>query len=248
MGVTHVSILLWWLGAINIKQKVIMKKSIVCFMVVIIMCNCTLRSSVKNQVEISKILSLIDSAKGGDRYNNVSFLAGYHSLCFDGIKIPGLRDPIKRLAKVPYDFTGKVVLDIGTNQGGMLFAVAGKIKQGVGIDFNPKLINVANKIKSFTKKENLDFYTFDLDKDRVNTIKSFLPSSKVDICFFLAMCAWVKQWKQVIDFAASIAPTLLFESNGKNQDEQIQYLKQRYTNVVFIDECINRQVFLCQNN
>jgi SAM-dependent methyltransferase len=226
--------------------RVIMEKKKICLIAVTLFA-CTLKSGINNRDETDKIISLIDYAKGGANYNRVNYPAGYNTLFLDGVAIPGLRDPIKRLSIVPYDFSGKTVLDIGSNNGGMLFALADKIKHGVGIDFNHKLINVANKIKSFTTKGNLDFYTFDLDEDNIDTIKHFLPYSKVDICFFLAMCAWVKQWRRVIDFAASVAPTLLFESNGKNQDQQIRYLKKRYANVIFLDAQRQRKVFLCYN-
>jgi SAM-dependent methyltransferase len=178
----------------------------------------------------------------------------YHTITIGDQVIHGQRKPLERLKNIPYDFTGKTIFDIGTNLGGMLFALADKIKYGVGIDYHTRAINFANRLKSFSKLSNVDFYTFDLDKEPLDMLANFLPEKKVDICFMLSMALWVKKWKQVADHAASISDTLLFETHGpiKFQEEQVNYLKSIYRQITRIRDnsnddpgTTNRQLYLC---
>lgn len=210
--------------------------------------------------EINKILNILQHTKGHSVYDGAQFPAGYQTHVLGGTTYVGRRDPQKRLANVPYDFVGKTVLDIGCNQGGMLFTLKDKIKWGIGIDYDSRLVNSANRIKSFDKCFNLDFYVFDLDKEPLTMINNFLKTEKVDICFFLSLCTWVKQWKQVIDYAVSISDVLLFESNGvdKLQKEEVSYLNEKYKRVNLIsdnssddniDKCkVIRRLYICYKN
>jgi hypothetical protein len=50
-----------------------------------------------------------------------------------------IRGQLERLSKVPFDFSRKSVLDIGSNQGGMLINLGDKLKWGVGIDGDSRL-------------------------------------------------------------------------------------------------------------
>ena len=210
--------------------------------------------------EINKILNVLQHTKGHATYDGKQFPAGYQTHVLGGITFVGQRDPQKRLAKVPYDFTGKTVLDIGCNQGGMLFALKDKIKWGIGIDYDSRLVNAANRIKSFDQSFNLDFYVFDLDKEPLTMIDNFLKTKKVDICFFLSLCTWVKKWKQVIDHIYLISDVLLFESNGidKLQAEEFEYLDKKYKKIDLIsdnsdDDNIDkykkiRKLYICRKN
>jgi len=205
--------------------------------------------------DVKKILHLLAYSKNDLAYGASGFAAGYHSIKLGEDYLQGQRDPVKRLQCVPYDFNDKTVLDIGTNLGGMLFAIADKIKYGVGIDINSKMINVANRLKAYLGHESkLNFYVFDLESEDLNIIHDFLPGKKVDICFLLSVCMWIKNWREVIDYAHKISNTLLFESNGskKGQLMQIGYLKSKYKNVHLIkdksdDDPIqkNRGLYLC---
>jgi SAM-dependent methyltransferase len=189
-------------------------------------------------LEERSVLNLISYAKYEKPYGGSEFEAGYQSIFLGNKYVEGQRDCKWRLESVPYDFTDKVVLDIGTNQGGMLFAIAHKIKYGIGIDYNPKLINVANRIKSCGQISNLDFYVFDLDKEALSIIENFLKSKTVDICFFLSMCQWIKQWQNVVNFIYEHSNALLFESNGskKMQEQERDFLAKKYTKVQLIKQ------------
>jgi hypothetical protein len=201
-----------------------------------IFCFNSILSATAQDAEIQKIIKLLDYTKGKNGYSGKDFDAGYQTHDLGDKVIIGQRDTKKRIDKIPYDFNGKTVLDIGTNQGGMLFAISDKIKHGIGIDYNPKLINVANKIKSFSKQTNLDFYVFDLDKEPLALINNYLLTSKVDICFFLAMCRWVKKWKKVIDQIYKISDIMVFETNGSEElrEEEIKYINRKYKKVTLL--------------
>lgn len=208
--------------------------------------------------QINKIIKLLDYTKEKNGYSGKKFEAGYQTHQLGGKVLIGQRDMNKRFEKIPYDFTNKTVLDIGTNQGGMLFAIADKIKYGIGIDYNPKLINVANRIKSFSLVTNVDFYVFDLDKESHSVIDNFLRTDKVDICFFLSMCRWVNKWRNVIDYIHKISDTLLFESNGSEElrAQELEYLNKKYKKVTLLsresddDKVPNktRTLYMCYKN
>lgn len=159
---------------------------------------------------------------------------GYHTTVLDNQVLPGQRDPAERIKLVPYDFIDKKVLDIGCNQGAMLFNLADKISYGLGVDIDYKLINVCNKISRY-KQYNIDFYTFDLDNENINIISdlSMKPRYAFDVVFFLAVSCWIKKWKETIDWSYEHADHMLFESNGDDiqQQEQWLYLMQTYSKV-----------------
>lgn len=186
--------------------------------------------------EISKIIELLDYTKEKNAYSGKKFEAGYQSHKIGDKVLIGQRDMSKRFEKIPYDFTNKTVLDIGTNQGGMLFPIADKIKYGIGIDYNPKLVNVANRLKSISNVTNVDFYVFDLDKEQHSMINNFLRTDKVDICFFLSMCRWVKMWRNVLDYIYKISDALLFETNGSEdlRAQELEYLNKKYKRVILL--------------
>jgi SAM-dependent methyltransferase len=181
----------------------------------------------------------------------------YYTLQIGQQLINGQRDQQKRLSHVPYDFSGKTVLDIGANSGGMLLAIADKIRYGVGIEFNSKLVNVANKLKSYYGTNNLDFYVFDLDKEPLGCISDFLKAKQVDICFLLSVTLWIKKWKEVIDYAHKISKDLLFEATGSSTEktrQQMEYLQTKYNDIKLLSPISDddahvkgRKLYFCSN-
>lgn len=186
----------------------------------------------RGELQIANLLNYTKAS--GSSYAGTEFPAGYHTIQVGRLNVRGKRDPQARLSLVPMDFSGKTVLDIGCNQGGMLFSVADKIAHGVGIDFDPRMVNAANKIRSHLGLTNIEFYVFDLEKENLNLIQDFLPREKVDVVFLLSVCMWISNWRDVIDLTTHISDALLFESNGAPhlQVEQVEYLRTRYNNVV----------------
>ena len=202
-----------------------------------------------------QIFNLLEYTKtSASSYSGEAFPAGYHTLEIGSLHLVGQRNPSERLSLVPFDFAGKTVLDLGCNEGGMLFALADKIAHGVGIDYDYRVINAANRICSYMGAPNLEFYVLDFDRDRLDLVKDFIPRERVDIAFLLAVCMWIKNWRRVIDLAADVADAVLFESNGseQQQQEQIVYLRSRFKSVEllshksFDDKSQEaRQLYLC---
>lgn len=204
----------------------------------------------------AQIRNLLNYTKtNGTDYSGDKCPAGYHTIEICGRLLEGRRKPAERLKSVSVSFAGKTVLDIGSNQGGMLFQVP-DVKWGVGIDYDPHMINVANRIKAFKRLANLDFYVFDLEKDPLDLIEDFLPEPKVDVVFLLAVCGWLRNWREVISWCARRSGAMLFESTPgptESQESQIEYLQKIYgSNLVLLAERSeddpsfkNRQLFYC---
>lgn len=205
---------------------------------------------------INKIKNLLQYTTTSDKtYNGSQYEGGYHTLTILGNTIKGQRNPAQRLEGVPYDFNGKTVLDVGSNQGGMLFQIQDKIAQGVGIDFDHRLINVANRIKQSHNYSNLNFYVFDLEKEDFNLIENF-ADKQIDIIFLLSVCMWIKNWKEFCTWCSLNAKSCLFETNGKKyeQAEQVEFLQTIYKTVTLIREKsvddesqTKRKLYYCEN-
>lgn len=171
-------------------------------------------------------------------YSGFNFYTGYHTLEIDGHTFEGQRKPKERFKDLPFSLDGLSVLDVGCNQGGMLHAFGNILKAGIGVDYDHKMINVANKIKTFNKHHHLNFYLFNLEDENLDYLEDFLPESKVDVAFILSICIWVRNWKDVIVKVKSLSEKLVFESNGKDhqQSEQIEFLRTQYERVDLIHE------------
>lgn len=171
-------------------------------------------------------------------YSAMEYPAGYHTIEVNGQRVAGQRDPSKRLALVPFDFRDKTVLDLGCNQGGMIHQLAGVVKWAVGIDYDPHMINAANRIRCAMRAENTSFYVLDLQKEPLSLITDFMPDPRADICFLLSVCMWLENWREVIDFAQSKSESMLFETNGSpsQQQDQIDYLRTKYAQADLLSE------------
>ena len=190
-------------------------------------------------IGIKKVLNLLSYTKTSSvSYSAGAFDSGYHSFKIDDYEFKGQRNPKQRFKDLPFSLIGMSVLDIGSNQGSMLYTFADEIKYGVGIDYDSRMINVANKIRSYKNINNIDYYVFNLETENLEYINDFLPDNQVDVVFLLSICMWIKNWKEVIDFSAKVSPKMIFESNGnpQQQEEQIDYLKKTYKNVDIINE------------
>jgi SAM-dependent methyltransferase len=193
----------------------------------------------------------------GSEYSAIKYPAGYHSIDIFGKRLAGQRDPSTRLSKVPFDFGGKTVLDIGTNQGGMLFAINEEIKDGVGIDYDPRMINAANRIKAWKNAHNLQFYVVNVENEPLDLILDLVPGGQVDIVLLLSVCMWISNWKELVEFCAKNANHMLFESNGTDnqQLEQEKVIHKHYTSVKLLSNLSDddpgqrkRRLFLCRNS
>lgn len=208
-------------------------------------------------VSIKRVINLMNYSRGrGVSYSAAEFSTGYHTMTIDGFELQGQRKPLERFQNLPFSLKGKSVLDVGCNQGGMLYTYADEITYGVGIDFDSKMINVASKIRSIGQKTNLNYFIFDLEKEDLNYISDFLLDDKVDVVFLLSICKWIENWREVITYLATVADTMVFETNGtdEQQDEQIDFLRKTYKKCVVVNESSdddltqkNRKLLVCEN-
>lgn len=207
--------------------------------------------------DLEKIKNLLHyTTTSGKAYNGSLYSNGYHSMKIQGIELKGQRNPAQRLSNVSFNFDNQTVLDLGSNQGGMLLYLQDQIKQGVGIDFDHRLVNCANKIKNSQQYTNLGYYVFDLEKEDTNLLLNFLDNQP-DIIFLLSVCMWIKNWKDVCAWCSKNSPKMLFESNGSvsEQENQLQLIKSLYDTVIIINEISdddpkqkNRKLYYCENH
>ena len=217
----------------------------------------TSASSPELSRETQKILNLLNyTKKSGTQYAATHFNAGYHSITIEGKTFDGQRNPSERLNLVPFDFHDATVLDIGCNQGGMLFELSKKLRHGVGIDCDYRMVNAANRVSTNRGSHNIDFFVINLETESLDLIDNFLPEEDISIVFLLSVCMWIKNWHQVVDKAASLSKSILFESNGseKQQEEQERYLRTMYKKVTLVSTVSSddpsqkeRRLFLGEN-
>lgn len=213
----------------------------------------------KNNTDVRKIMNLLNYTKEDKQaYSAVNFNAGYHTHQLHKLPnvLPGQRNCSQRLSDVNYNFKNKTVLDIGCNQGGMLFNIQDTIFEGVGLDFNPHLVNAANRIKHSHNYNNLSFYHFDLNNEDFDLINNFSIKT-YDITFLLSVCMWIDNWEALCQWVSNNSVDCLFETNGstEQQDEQYKKMTRLFDDVAVVNEKSlddprqqNRRLLLCTSN
>jgi SAM-dependent methyltransferase len=194
----------------------------------------------------------------GSAYAGAEFPAGYHTLSISGEVLVGQRDPslrIELMQRAGLPVAGLRVLDIGANQGGVSFAAldAGA-SEVVGVDFDHRMVNAANRIAHARGDGNrASFYTFDIDKDPHDLLEDMLPDEGVDLTLLLSVCAWVDDWPELLSWVSQHSRHLLFESNGSERDQlqQRARLEELYATVTLVkddssdDDRAQRRLYLC---
>lgn len=192
------------------------------------------------QKQILNVLNYTKTSKSA--YAAPDYPAGYHTIELNGVKYPGLRSPASRFKDIAINFEGKTLLDIGCNQGGMIFHLKNQLKYAIGIDFDPNMINACNLLKQLAPELEANFFVIDLDKDPHELIREFIPGGFVDIVFLLSVCKWIKSWRELIKFCSQICHTMVFEVNGSNRREQIDEIQSQFTRVEFLREGVITKV------
>jgi len=208
----------------------------------------------------AKILGVLatvwNTTRSGSSHSGPRYAAGYHSLSILGRYFRGQRECSTQLRKVPYDFNGRVVMDLGCNCGGMLHCIADEIRFGIGVDYDRRCTNAANCIADVNQHNNLRFYSFDLERENLARLDHFLCGRKVDILFLLSVCICISNWRDVLRYAARTANALLFESNGTaiQREEQTAQIRDLYEHVELLSECSpddpwqkSRSLYLCRS-
>ena len=174
--------------------------------------------------EVERILGLLNAAKSNPEWmDRNGFVAGYHTIELDGQRYRGQRDPAALLAMLPLDLTGKIVLDLGCNTGGMLHALADTIAMGLGVDKGTASIEAAEAIKEHQDHVHLRFQTFDLDEDDLETLSGQLRGGRADAILFLTLPLRVLRWSEALAWCAEHTSTLVFEAQG-TVEQQLEQL------------------------
>ena len=206
--------------------------------------------------EMKSILKVLDYTKANKEwFDSRELVAGYHSVELNGQHFRGQRDPAARLQKIGLDFVGKTVLDVGCSNGGLLHQLASDVALGVGVDYNAKCINAANVLKASGDHSNIHFYVFDLDREDISLLPSFMLGQDIDICLFLNISLWVKNWKTVFKFCTERCAVMVFEAHGseEQQREQLAYVRSIYSSVALASDesdddptYAKRRMYLCE--
>lgn len=146
-------------------------------------------------------------------YNRTKF--GYHSFNIGNINILGQRIPIARLNvfRKIYNFENKKVIDLGCNNGGMLFHLT-EIYEGLGLDFDERCIKCANNLKKVFKfSYNLKFLKKDLNKP-INLEKKF------DVAFLLSLGSWINNWAELYKEISKKSKVIFLETNNEEEGKK----------------------------
>lgn len=141
---------------------------------------------------------------------------GYHSFDLWNIHFKGQRNPKKRLdiMRQHYDFTGKTLVDIGCNTGGMMFHCL-ELHSAFGVDFDETCIRAANIIqKHVLIYPNHHFMVINLDECEPSAA---FPNDHVDVVFLLSLGSWIKKWRELYTYAVHHATTIFLETNNDGE-------------------------------
>lgn len=164
---------------------------------------------------------------------------------------------LEHLARVPFDFRNKVVLDLGCRMGEALHSLAGAIRKGYGFDVDPDCVNAAHLTRGLNDVTNLEFFTFHPGQHDLALMKCFLLRQTVDICFLFATRNWFEQWPEVMAEAAKLCPALLFEEEEmlQHRSNQVDVLQKYYGKIELVAETVDdtgpfslgtrRRLYLC---
>ena len=150
-------------------------------------------------------------------WNHKTTPNGYHSFNIGSINIKGQRNPRKRLNefKKYFDFTDKVVLDLGCCVGGMLLHLE-TINYGIGVDYDEKTLLAARRISQILEIDNVSFVQHDFNKDDIASLASKIKITP-DIIFLLSIGAWINRWNDLYTFALSYNCPIFLETNNDEQ-------------------------------
>lgn len=92
-------------------------------------------------------------------YASYDYGNGYFYQSMDDLCISGYRDTDNRIEKLNLKqrVRGKSVLDIGSNSGFILLSIADEILNGLGVEYNPYLVKISNRVKEYKGSDNIEF-------------------------------------------------------------------------------------------
>jgi 2-polyprenyl-3-methyl-5-hydroxy-6-metoxy-1,4-benzoquinol methylase len=131
------------------------------------------------------------------------------------------RDAVRRLEQFglePEDVAGKRVLDLGCNNGAMLFQLSNYAPTlGLGIEYDPEKVDLARRIAAFAGVDGLEFRAGDLDR-----LDAADLGGPFEIVLCLAVEAHVRKPRHLYQLLAAVTRgKLLFEANGSTPPEKV---------------------------
>jgi 2-polyprenyl-3-methyl-5-hydroxy-6-metoxy-1,4-benzoquinol methylase len=140
---------------------------------------------------------------------------------FSVAKSEAQRDAARRLEQfglAPQDFRGRTVLDLGCNNGAMLFQISNYgPARGLGIEFDPEKVDLARRIAAFAGIHCLEFRVGDLDAIEAQDIGGLF-----DVVLCLAIEAHVQRPDHLYQLLAQVTRgVLLFEANASTKPKSV---------------------------
>lgn len=113
---------------------------------------------------------------------------------------------------------GKRVLDLGCNNGAMLFQVSNlEPAYGLGVEYDAEKVDLAKRIAAFAHLKNLEFRVGDLDQTAASVL-----GAPFDVVLCLAIEAHVRNPDHLYELLAAVTRgTLYFEANGSTPPDDV---------------------------
>lgn len=131
---------------------------------------------------------------------------------------------------------GKRILDLGCNNGAMLFQLSNyNPALGLGIEYDAEKVQLAQRIAEFAAIQNLEFRIGDLDRIRAAEL-----NGPFDVVLCLALEAHVKDPAHLYDLLAAVTRgSLYFEANASTAPDSVQANLQRvgFSKIEHIGAC-----------
>ncbi len=143
---------------------------------------------------------------------------------------------MQRFGVLPDQVRGKRILDLGCNNGAMLFQLSNYAPaRGLGIEYDVEKVELARRIAEFSGIENLEFRVGDLDQMQAAEV-----GAPFDIVLCLAIEAHVKDTAHLYGLLAAMTRgRLYFEANGSTPPDEVRAKLQQvgYSEIVHLGVC-----------
>jgi SAM-dependent methyltransferase len=115
------------------------------------------------------------------------------------------------------DISGKAVLDIGSNIGGVLFELQKFAPDRCeGIEFDPNKVAVARRVAAYNGLNNIVFHNRNIDQISAEDVETF------DVVFCLAVIEHVERRQHLYELLAKVTRSVLyFEGNSNTDPEEV---------------------------
>ena len=155
-------------------------------------------------------------------------------------------------------FNNKTVLDLGCASGAVLFDIKNKIKKGIGVDIDPKKLNIGKFICDEHKIKNIFFHEQRFEKFINQTEETY------DCIFLLNVLHHVQSPYKILNIAAEISDDLIcieapkigfydpydrdfgkkIEYDKLNIEDIISFLQERNYDLLIKQESENQENFI----